>query len=71
MVAPFRGVRVRADVELDEAHVDEVRRAIASRYLGEEAGEEFVAGRSAGVVVRLPASAAHVWDLASIFPDPD
>jgi PPOX class probable F420-dependent enzyme len=70
-VPPFRGVKVRAAVELDAGRVDEVRRAIASRYLGDEAGEAFVAGRSAGVVVRLPASAAHVWDLAGIFLDID
>ena len=43
-VAPFRGVKVRADVELDDGRIDEVRRAIASRYLGDEAGEAFVAG---------------------------
>ena len=70
-VAPFRGVKVRADVELDPTHVDEVRRAIASRYLGDEAGEAFVAGRGAGVVVRLPAWATHAWDLAGILPDAD
>jgi hypothetical protein len=35
-VAPFRGVKVRADAEVDDSHVDEVRRAISSRYLGPE-----------------------------------
>lgn len=68
--APFRGVKVRTDVELEEGRVDEVRRDIATRYLGVEAGQAFAAGRSDGAVVRLPASAAHVWDLAAILPGP-
>ena len=68
--APFRGVKVRADVELNGGRVDEVRRDIATRYLGVEAGEAFAAGRSDGAVVRLPASAAHVWDLAATLPGP-
>ena len=67
-VAPFRGVRVRADAELDDADVDEVRRAISTRYLGPEAADAFVEQRGDAVVVRLPASEAHVWDLSGIFP---
>jgi PPOX class probable F420-dependent enzyme len=67
-VAPFRGVRIRADVELDESHFDEVRRAISSRYLGPETAKAFDAERSEGVVVRLPASAARAWDLSGILP---
>lgn len=67
-VAPFRGVRIRADVELDDAHTEDVRRAISSRYLGTETAQAFVAERGEGVVVRLPASAARVWDLSGILP---
>jgi PPOX class probable F420-dependent enzyme len=67
-VAPFRGVKIRADVELDDSHVEEVRRAISSRYLGPETAEAFVARRGEGVVVRLPASAARLWDLSGILP---
>ena len=67
-IAPFRGVKVRADVELDESHVEDVRRSISSRYLGAEMAQAFVAERGEGVVARLSASAAKVWDLSGILP---
>lgn len=34
-VPPFRGVKVRADAELDDAHVEDARRSISACYLGE------------------------------------
>jgi PPOX class probable F420-dependent enzyme len=67
-VPPFRGVKIRAEVELDDAGVEEARLAISARYLGGEMSEDFVAARGPGIVVRLPASAASVWDLAGILP---
>lgn len=67
-VGPFRGVRIRADVELDDSHIEDVRRTISSRYLGTETAQAFVAERGEGVVVRIPASAARVWDLSGILP---
>jgi PPOX class probable F420-dependent enzyme len=69
-VAPFRGVKTRGQVEMGDADINEVRLSISSRYLGPEVAEAFVAQRGPGVVVRLPASAAHVWDLSGILPDP-
>ena len=65
-VPPFRGVKVRADIELDDAHVEDARRSISACYLGEEAAHAFVAKRGEGVIVRLPTSAAQVWDLSGI-----
>lgn len=35
-VAPLRGVKVRAEVERDDSRVEDVRRSISSRYLGQE-----------------------------------
>jgi len=67
-VPPFRGVKVWADVELDDAHVEDARRSISACYLGEEAAHAFVAERGEGLVVRLPTSAAQVWDLSGILP---
>ena len=67
-VAPFRGVKVRSDVELDYSNVEDVRRAISSRYLGPETAQAFVAERGEGVLVRLSASAAQAWDLSGILP---
>ena len=68
-VPPFRGVKIRAEVELDDEGVQEARRAISARYLGAENAENFVAARGPGVVVRLPMSAARTWDLAGILPE--
>ena len=68
-VPPFRGVKIRAEVELSEEGVEEARQAISARYLGAEMAKEFVAARGPGVVVRLPTSAARVWDLAGILPE--
>jgi hypothetical protein len=67
-IAPFHGVKIRADVELDESHVEDARRSISARYLGSEMAQAFVAERGEGVVVRLSASSAQVWDLSKILP---
>lgn len=67
-VPPFRGVKIRAEVELDDEGVEGARRAISARYLGAEMAEEFVAVRRAGVIARLPISAARAWDLSGILP---
>ena len=68
-VPPFRGVKVRSEVELDDEGVQEARRAISARYLGTEKAEDFVAARGPGAVVRIPTSAARAWDLAGILPE--
>jgi PPOX class probable F420-dependent enzyme len=68
-VPPFRGVEVRGTAELIETDVTSARREIAGRYLGEEAGERYVAQRSKpGVLLRLEARAPRVWDLTPILP---
>jgi PPOX class probable F420-dependent enzyme len=67
-MAPFRGVKVRAEVGWDDSRVEDFRRSISSRYLGQEGAAAFVAERGEGVVVRLPTSAAQVWDLSGILP---
>ena len=69
-VAPFRGVKVQADAELDDdgSGIDEARRSISVRSLGPETAAAFVAQRGEGVIVRLPSSAAKAWDLSKILP---
>jgi PPOX class probable F420-dependent enzyme len=68
-VPPFRGVEVRGTAELIEGDVTSARREIASRYLGEDAGQRYAAQRSKpGVLVRLEASEPRVWDLVPILP---
>lgn len=68
---PFRGVMVRdqASMEFDESA--QVRLAIATRYLGPEAGRAYadLDRRPPGWVVRLPVAAARAWHLGDKLPD--
>ena len=68
---PFRGVMVRdqAGMEFDEGA--RVRLAIATRYLGPEAGRAYadLDRRPPGWVVRLPVAAARGWHLGDKLPD--
>jgi len=69
-VRPFRGVQVRGRATLEPDEGARARLAIASRYLGPEAGRAYadLARRPPGFVVRLPISAARAWDLADRLP---
>lgn len=65
---PFRGIEVRGAAELIEGDVTAARSAIAGRYLGPAAGERFASERRSkpGVILRLGANDARVWDLSAI-----
>jgi len=69
-VRPFRGIEVRSVPELIPCDVTPVREAIAGRYLGRANGERFAAVRMTkpGVLLRLSAEDARIWDLAGILP---
>jgi PPOX class probable F420-dependent enzyme len=68
-VPPFRGLEIRADALLSPDGVADARLAIASRYLGPDAGRRFAATRGdRGFVLRLPLEGARTWDLRSILP---
>lgn len=69
-IRPFRGVRVRGEASIDPDEGARVRLAIASRYLGSEAGRAYAdpARRPPGFVLRLPLGAARAWDLADGLP---
>lgn len=64
--APFRGlmIRDRARLALDDGA--RVRLAIASRYLGADAGRAYadLERRPPGWIVRLPMEQARAWSLA-------
>ena len=47
-----------------------VRRSIAGRYLGSDAGERFAAQRASkpGVLLQLVPEQPRVWDLAGMLP---
>lgn len=67
---PFAGIRISADAALSPDGARDARLAIASRYLGAKAGARYVDQRTRpGIVVRLPRSACHSWDLRSMLPD--
>jgi hypothetical protein len=65
-VPPFRGVLVRGTAAIEPDQGSIARLAIATRYLGPEAGRAFadLERRPPGFVIRLPVSGARVWDLA-------
>jgi PPOX class probable F420-dependent enzyme len=65
---PFRGVELRGTPELIDTDVTAVRAVIAGKYLGATAGERFAAERRSkpGVILRLKAGDARVWDLSAI-----
>lgn len=67
---PFRGVRVKGRATLVNDVGAEARLAIASRYLGPEKGRAYadLDRRPPGFVVRLPTSAAQVWNLTDTLP---
>ena len=62
---PFRGLLVSAAADLVPDEGSRTRLAIASRYLGADAGRAYadLARRPPGFVVRLPVSAARAWEL--------
>ncbi len=69
-VAPFRGLEVRGEAALTAGDVTEIRRSIAGRYLGTDAGNRFAAERASkpGVLIQLPAGQIRAWSLAGILP---
>lgn len=68
-VPPFRGIRVEGEPIIRTEGATAVRSAIARRYLGREAGEQFTASRGPGAVVSMPLNTARSWDLSKILPE--
>jgi len=60
---PYRGIELRATVELMDGDQDVVRR-IARRYLGKEAGDAYVASGEDDVLLRLEPGELRAWDFA-------
>ena len=69
-VRSFRGLQVRARASISPDEEARVRLAIASRYLGPDAGREYadLDRRPPGFVIRLPVREARAWDLADRLP---
>ena len=65
---PFRGVEIRGNAQVIDTDVTAVRSVVAGKYLGADAGVRFAAKRrtNPGVILRLRADDARVWDLSAI-----
>jgi hypothetical protein len=69
-VRPFRGIQVRASASIQPDDGARTRRAIASRYLGDEDGRAYASldRRPPGFVIRVPLDGARAWDLSDRLP---
>jgi len=66
---PFRGVRISGTATLGVDAGSAARLAIASRFLGGDAGREFVELRGGeGLVLRVDDASVQEWDLTPILP---
>lgn len=64
---PFRRVQVATQATWGSDGLDETRRSISSRYLGDEKSKTFTEKRRGnGVVVRIPSREARAWSLSAI-----
>ena len=70
VVRPFRGIMVRATASIVPDERARARLAIASRYLGDDAGRAYAdtSRRHPGFVIRLPLAEVRAWDLADKLP---
>jgi PPOX class probable F420-dependent enzyme len=63
--APLRGVEIRTIARLVDENVVETANRIATRYIGDPAGPEYVASLGGDdVIVRLEPGNLRVWDFA-------
>ncbi len=61
--APLRGVEIRTTARFVEEGVVEIANRIATRYIGDPAGSEYVASLGGDdVIVRLEPGTLRVWD---------
>ncbi|HUY08588.1 MAG TPA: pyridoxamine 5'-phosphate oxidase family protein [Candidatus Dormibacteraeota bacterium] len=69
--APVRGVELRGAASPTQCDVTEIRRSIATRYLGSEAGERFATARAStpGILIQLFPRRPRLYDLAAILPN--
>jgi hypothetical protein len=67
---PFRADRASGTAQLSGRGVREVRRSIATRYLGARRGERYAEeGGNTGFVMRLEPTRLSAWDFADTFLD--
>jgi PPOX class probable F420-dependent enzyme len=64
---PYRGVELRTTPELLENEGREVIRAMAVRYLGQEAGEAYAAESGDSTLIRLEPGDVRTWDFSDDF----
>jgi PPOX class probable F420-dependent enzyme len=64
---PYRGLELRATARLVVPEDDAVVRRIATRYLGEEAGERYAETGGDDILIRLEPGRLRGWDFVDLF----
>jgi PPOX class probable F420-dependent enzyme len=64
---PYRGIELRTTAQLLEVEGQSVIRAMAVRYLGQEAGEAYASTSGDSVRVRLEPGDVRTWDFGDDF----
>ena len=64
---PYRGLELQASASLSVPKDRAIVRRIATRYLGPEAGEQYVEGGGDDLLIRLEPGELRAWDFADDF----
>jgi PPOX class probable F420-dependent enzyme len=64
---PYRGLELRATARLSTQEDQAIVRRIATRYLGEEAGERYAETGGDDLLIRLEPGEVRAWDFADYF----
>jgi PPOX class probable F420-dependent enzyme len=64
---PYRGLELRAEARLSTPEDRSITRRIATRYLGQEAGEQYAETGGDDLLIRLEPGELRAWDFADDF----
>jgi PPOX class probable F420-dependent enzyme len=64
---PYRGIELRATARLSTPEDRSILRRIATRYLGQEAGERYADTAGDDLLIRLEPGELRAWDFADDF----
>jgi PPOX class probable F420-dependent enzyme len=68
---PNRGLELRTSARLSMLEDKSIVRRIASRYLGDEAGEQYAETAGDDLLIRLEPGELRAWDFADYFASAD
>jgi hypothetical protein len=64
---PYRGLELRATARLSLPEERSILRRMATRYLGQEAGEQYADAAGDDLLIRLEPGVLRGWDFADDF----